>query len=171
MRLGDRPRIGIRALFDLAFHGAGRHVQAKEIAQRQRVPMRALAEVLQELRKAGLVDAQRGPRGGYTLTRQPATISVCEILDAFGEHVERFPAFDDGTLPRRGRPARVRRGPGPPADAEGENGAPDVPALVWGDVAGRAVSALKAATLDDFIARAESAGIRRAGDDTLMYFI
>jgi hypothetical protein len=42
---------------------------------------------------------------------------------------------------------------------------------VWGDVAARAVSALKTATLDDFVARAESAGVRRAGDDTLMYFI
>jgi Rrf2 family protein len=171
MRLGDRPRIGIRALFDLAFHGAGRHVQAKEIAQRQRVPVRSLSEVLQELRKAGLVEAQRGPRGGYALTRQPAAISVCEILDAFGEHVEQFPAFDDGTLPRRGRPARVRRGLGVASAASGVNSAPDVPALVWGDVAGRAVSVLKTATLYDFIARAESAGIRRADDDTLMYFI
>ena len=171
MRLGDRPRIGIRALFDLAFHGVGRHVQAKEIAERQRVPVRALSEVLQELRKAGLVDAQRGPRGGYALTRQPAAISVSEILDAFGEHVDRFPAFDDGTLPRRGRPARVRRGRPVPAEADGAEGAPDVPALVWGDVAARAVSALKTATLDDFISRAESAGVRRAGDDTLMYFI
>ena len=170
MRLGDRPRIGIRALFDLAFHGAGRHVQAKEIAERQGVPVRALSEVLQELRKAGLVGAQRGPRGGYALTRQPAAISVSEILDAFGEHVDRFPAFEDGTLPRRGRPARVRRG-GIPAKTAGEDGAPDVPALVWGDVAARVASALKTATLDDFISRAERAGVRRAGEDTLMYFI
>lgn len=171
MRLGDRPRIGIRALFDLAFHGAGRHVQAKEIAERQRVPVRALSEVLQELRKAGLVDAQRGPRGGYALTRQPAAISVCEILDAFGEHVERFPAFEDATLPRRGRPARIRRSLEIIGEPGRDDSAPDVPALVWGDVAGRAVSALKAATLGDFVSRAERAGVRRAGDDTLMYFI
>jgi hypothetical protein len=42
---------------------------------------------------------------------------------------------------------------------------------VWRDVADRALSALKTATLDDFVSRAEAAGVRRAGHDTLMYFI
>jgi hypothetical protein len=80
-------------------------------------------------------------------------------------------AFDDGHLPRRGRPARVRLPHQLQATAEPAATVPDVPALVWRDVADRALAALKTATLDDFVMRAEAAGLRRAGDDTLMYFI
>jgi Rrf2 family protein len=170
MRLGIKARVGIRALFDLAFHGAGRQVQAQEIASRQAVPIRTLSEVLQELRNAGLVEARRGPRGGYTLARAPGTITMAAVLDAVGEHVDLFRKFDDGHLPRRGRPARPRRPPAQGAAAEGQ-APPDVAALVWGDVADRALSALKMATLDEFVHRAEAAGLQRASDDALMYFI
>lgn len=172
MRLGIKARIGIRALFDLAFHGAGRQVQAREIAARQQVPERALAEVLQDLRKAGLVQAQRGPRGGYLLARPPATITVAAILEATGEQVEALRAFDDGQLPRRGRPVRAPRATVRPATtvARGPS-VPDVPAQVWADVAARALAALRTATLAEFVARAEATGLRRAGEDPLMYFI
>ena len=167
MRLGIKSRVGIRALFDLAFHGAGRQVQAQEIAARQEVPIRTLSEVLQDLRKAGLVEARRGPRGGYALARTPDVITMAAVLDACGEQVELLRKFDDGHLPRRGRPARTRRAP-PRTDGAA---ALDVPALVWGDVADRALTAFRTTTLDAFVRRAEAAGLQRASDDALMYFI
>jgi Rrf2 family iron-sulfur cluster assembly transcriptional regulator len=67
VRVTTRTQYAIRALYDLAFHGRGQAALAKEIAERQAAPLRYLEQILQELRKAGLVEARRGPRGGYAL--------------------------------------------------------------------------------------------------------
>jgi len=80
--ISERARIATRALFDLAFHGAGRQVQAREIADRQHCPIRYLEEILQDLRRAGLVRAQRGPRGGYALARSPEAITLADAVSA-----------------------------------------------------------------------------------------
>ena len=79
MKLATKVQHGVAALFDLAFHGAGRAAQAREIAERQEIPLRYLEEILQELRRAGLVDARRGPRGGYALAREPSAISLADV--------------------------------------------------------------------------------------------
>jgi Rrf2 family iron-sulfur cluster assembly transcriptional regulator len=42
----------------------------------------ALAQVLQRLRRAGLLAARRGPSGGVRLSRPPAAISVLEVVRA-----------------------------------------------------------------------------------------
>ncbi|MEO5767783.1 MAG: Rrf2 family transcriptional regulator, partial [Polyangia bacterium] len=95
MRLSSKTRIGVQALYDMAFHCRGRQAQAKEIARRQQIPVRTLEEVLQELRRAGLVDAQRGPRGGYTLARLPQEISLSQIVRALDGPVEHLFALRD----------------------------------------------------------------------------
>jgi Rrf2 family transcriptional regulator, iron-sulfur cluster assembly transcription factor len=71
MRVTTRTRYAIRALYHLAFHRAGEATQAKEIAVAQKIPLRFLEQILQDLRRAGLVEARRGPRGGYALARPP----------------------------------------------------------------------------------------------------
>jgi len=71
MRVTTRTRYAIRALYHLAFHRAGDAAQAKEIAEAQKIPLRFLEQILQDLRRAGLVEARRGPRGGYALARPP----------------------------------------------------------------------------------------------------
>ncbi len=54
----------------------------QQIAEVTRVPPGYLAKVLQALGRAGLVRSQRGIRGGYTLTRAPAAITVLEVVNA-----------------------------------------------------------------------------------------
>jgi Rrf2 family protein len=55
------------------------------MAQRQGMPPRLLEKLLLELRRAGLVRAQRGVHGGYRLNRSPRAISLAEILQAVGD--------------------------------------------------------------------------------------
>src|SRR4029078_1715942 len=112
MRITTRTRYAIRALYDLAFHRLGQAAGAKEIADRQRVPLRFLEQILQDLRKAGIVEARRGPRGGYALARPPGKISLAEVLHAVRGPLEEMFGFD--------APAN------PPAP-----GTDDVPAAVW----------------------------------------
>ena len=147
MRITTRTRYAIRALYDLAFHRLGQAAGAKEIAERQKVPLRFLEQILQDLRKAGIVEARRGPRGGYALARTPGEISLAEVLHAVRGPLEEMFGFD------------------------APEGGEDVPAAVWTDVRARLVDVLEHATLQDFVARAEAAGVRRAALPPTMYFI
>lgn len=159
MRLPGRARSGLRALFDLGFHGRGRHAQVKEIAERQQISVRYLEEIMQDLRRAKLVRAQRGPRGGYALARPAEAISVADILAALGA----LPAaIGEPAIPGLSSIAWAAA-----PKAEGV----DIPSLVWEEVAERIARTLAQTSLADFIARAESAGISRAAAPPPMYFI
>lgn len=52
------------------------------IAARTGVPAKFLAQILPELKAAGLVNSTRGPAGGYWLMRRPEIISVAEVVAA-----------------------------------------------------------------------------------------
>lgn len=82
VKLSNKARYGVRALFDIAFHGEGAAAQIKDIAERQGIPPRFLEQIFQDLRKAGLVSSKRGPRGGYQLVAAPGAVSVGDILRA-----------------------------------------------------------------------------------------
>jgi Rrf2 family protein len=147
VRVTTRTRYAIRALYDLAFHRRGQSALAKEIAERQQIPLRFLEQILQDLRRAGLVEARRGPRGGYALARPPGAVSLAEILRAARGPLEEVLGIE---------------GPAP---------ADDIPALVWAEVGARLIDVLEQTTLADFVARAEATGVRRAVLPATMYFI
>src|SRR4029077_797652 len=72
----------VRALFDLAFHASDQPAQLRDIAERQRIPLRFLEQIFQDLKRARLVDSKRGPRGGYQLARTPERICVGDVRRA-----------------------------------------------------------------------------------------
>jgi len=80
VKLSNKARYGVRAMFDIAFHGDGAAAQIKDIAERQGIPPRFLEQIFQDLRKAGLVSSKRGPRGGYQLVAAPSAVSVGHVL-------------------------------------------------------------------------------------------
>lgn len=85
----------MRAIFDIAFHSEGRATQIKEIADRQSIPPRFLEQIFQELKRAGLVTARRGPRGGYQLARAAAEIRIGDIVRALEGPITVSRATDD----------------------------------------------------------------------------
>ncbi len=106
MRLSTKTRYGVRAMFDLAYaqrDATGpRQAQARDIADRQQIPLRYLEQIFQDLKKAGLVIARRGPRGGYTLRRPPADIRLGDIVRALQGPIEAMLVTEDdpeGTPP------------------------------------------------------------------------
>ena len=73
---------GLLALLELAgIQAQGGRLQVSAIAQRQDIPERYLEQLLTSLRKGGLLNSSRGPRGGYQLARPAATIQLSEVLD------------------------------------------------------------------------------------------
>jgi Rrf2 family protein len=82
VKLSNKGRYGVRAIFDIAFHSAGKATQIKDISRRQAIPPRFLEQIFQDLKKAGLVTSKRGPRGGYALAVEPAAIRLGDIIRA-----------------------------------------------------------------------------------------
>jgi len=81
---------GIHCLLWLVDPATGQP-SCRDLAELQGVSPTFLAKIFPKLEKAGIVDASEGKRGGYRLARQPAEISVLDIVDAIeGEK----PLFD-----------------------------------------------------------------------------
>ncbi len=82
MRFSTRSTYGMRAMLALAKgHGQG-SMFLKDLAAQENLPATYMEQLMGPLRKAGLVLAVRGARGGYTLAQHPSEITVLRILEA-----------------------------------------------------------------------------------------
>lgn len=82
MKITARTEYATLAIVDLAIRTASSHVQAKEIARSQNIPLKFLEQILSQLRNAGLVRSVRGASGGYLLARDPSSISLRNVVEA-----------------------------------------------------------------------------------------
>jgi Rrf2 family protein len=67
-------------MFEIAAGYPSQPVTIREISDRQDVSVPYLEQILNKLRKAGLVRSVKGPGGGYLLSRAPVEISIAAIL-------------------------------------------------------------------------------------------
>ena len=81
MILSKRSDYGMRILYELAVKPKDYH-SARKLADRHRVPEAFLRKILQDLRRAGIVEAQKGRTGGYRLALAPEEITVSRVLSA-----------------------------------------------------------------------------------------
>jgi Rrf2 family protein len=72
----------LRAVVELAAAGGGpdRPVTAEQLARAQGIPPKFLESILLQMRRSGVVNAQRGPDGGYWLARPANKISLAEVI-------------------------------------------------------------------------------------------
>tara|TARA_R110002072_G_scaffold75291_6_gene177469 strand:+ start:2305 stop:2763 length:459 start_codon:yes stop_codon:yes gene_type:complete len=84
MQLPTTAEYALRATSYLAGLPEGEAVQAKVIAKETGVPPAYLSKVLRRLTVAGLLVAQKGHGGGFSLAYVPADISFAEVLAAVG---------------------------------------------------------------------------------------
>jgi len=87
MKLTTKGRYAVTAMVDLTLHAKIEHVTLAEIAGRQTISLAYLEQLFGNLRKAGLVESIRGPKGGYKLARSTETISLADILIAADEEI------------------------------------------------------------------------------------
>lgn len=80
LRLSTKGQYGVRAMFEIARGYPSDPITIKEISERQDVSVAYLEQILNKLRKAGLISSVKGPGGGYILNRQPEDISIGIIL-------------------------------------------------------------------------------------------
>jgi Rrf2 family protein len=83
LKVSQKLEYAMRAMIELAQRrDEGTLVPAREIAERQQVPVRFLEQQLGALSKAGLVESFRGAGGGCRLARDPKDITMAEVADA-----------------------------------------------------------------------------------------
>ena len=71
----------LQALVELARSGGSTPVPIGELARRRDIPVQFLEQLFAVLRRAGLHKSQRGVKGGYTFAREPADITVLEVVE------------------------------------------------------------------------------------------
>jgi Rrf2 family transcriptional regulator, cysteine metabolism repressor len=71
----------VRALAELARRGGATPVPIGEIARARDIPVQFLEGLFATLRRAGILHSQRGVKGGYSFARQPAEITVLEVVE------------------------------------------------------------------------------------------
>ncbi|MFZ5586377.1 MAG: RrF2 family transcriptional regulator [Thermodesulfobacteriota bacterium] len=81
LRISEAASLALHAMALLA-GDERRSRPTREMAEVLKVSDHHLAKVMQRLGRAGLVESQRGPRGGFRLARRRATISLLEVYEA-----------------------------------------------------------------------------------------
>lgn len=88
MKLSTKGRYAMVALADIALQPSGALVTLGEISKRQDISLPYLEQLFVKLRRAGLVEAVRGPGGGYRLAKSPDAIRVSDVMQAVEENVD-----------------------------------------------------------------------------------
>jgi len=88
MNLTAKTEYACLAMLELAQHfDTQQPVQVRRIAERHGIPSPFLVQILQVLKRAGLVTSTRGAAGGYRLTRAPQKVTLGEVLEVVeGDH-------------------------------------------------------------------------------------
>ena len=81
MKLTTKVRYAVSAMCDLALNfNPGKPVQVKDIAARQNLSVLYIEQLFNKLKKAKLIRAIRGPKGGYMLAGKPSKIKIGDIF-------------------------------------------------------------------------------------------
>jgi Rrf2 family protein len=87
MKLSLASNYALHALVHLAKHEPDQLVPSHVIARGNGTPKRFLLKVLKPLVTAGILQAVKGPHGGYRLARRPEDISVLDVIETVDEPI------------------------------------------------------------------------------------
>jgi len=80
VKFSTRAEYGLKAMVNLAKdHPAQKSI--KEISKSEKISVKYLERLINELRKSDLVKSQRGKNGGYMLAKKPSLMKVGEIIE------------------------------------------------------------------------------------------
>lgn len=89
MFLTTRGRYAVMAMLDMMEESKkGKAIPIKVMAARQNLSVYYLEQLFSLLKKKGIVQSVKGPGGGYTLSKNPASLFLLEILNAVGENIK-----------------------------------------------------------------------------------
>jgi Rrf2 family protein len=79
--LSAKVEYALLALLELANHYADKTpTTMSDISAKHPIPERYLEQILSNLRRAGVLQSQRGSKGGFILAREPRQITLLEVV-------------------------------------------------------------------------------------------
>jgi Rrf2 family protein len=81
LAITSKSPYAVRALCELALCGASVPVPIGELARRRDIPPQFLEGLFATLRRAGILQSQRGVKGGYSFARSPSEVTVLEVVE------------------------------------------------------------------------------------------
>jgi Rrf2 family protein len=154
VKLSNKGRYAVRALFDIAFFNDGKPTQVKDIAERQDIPPRFLEQIFQDLKRAGIVGSKRGPQGGYSLSKRPLEIRLGDVVRALEGPIVLGDRGESESKASRSSAESCR-----------------VSESVFRDLSRQVEACFDAVTIADICERAEDLGLRRPGTHRHVYAI
>jgi Rrf2 family protein len=145
MRVSAKVDYAVRAGAELAAAAGAGPLKGEAIARAQGIPLKFLENILLDLKYGGLVQSQRGADGGYWLAKEPAEISVADVIRAVEGPIANV---------RGERPEQVEYA-----------GAAEALREVWIAVRGSLRAVLETVTLADVAAGALPDEVRRIASD------
>lgn len=80
MKVTAQEEYGLRCILQLARHYGEAPMAGRTIAELEGLSIDYVTKLLMSLRKTNLVQSVRGIKGGFTMTREPGSISVGEVM-------------------------------------------------------------------------------------------
>jgi len=81
LTISSKAPSAVRALTELARRQGDGPVPIGDIARHRGIPVQFLESVFGALRRAGVLQSQRGVKGGYSFARAPADLTVLEVVE------------------------------------------------------------------------------------------
>lgn len=94
IRLSKLADYGIVIMTHMA-RGRARQHATHDIAEATQVPAAMASKILKSLVRSGLLTSNRGANGGYVMTRDPAGVTVAEVVEALEGPIALTSCTDD----------------------------------------------------------------------------
>jgi Rrf2 family cysteine metabolism transcriptional repressor len=143
MLFSTRAEYGVRLMVELGRQAGAGPVALGTVAESERLPLSYLEHLVAKLRKAGLVESQRGAHGGYRLARPADRIEMLDVVQALEGAIAPMECFQSDP---EGRISCSHESDGDRTCAT---------KLLWTRVQGGVTKALAGTTLADLIEFAE----------------
>ncbi|SDB37805.1 transcriptional regulator, BadM/Rrf2 family [Desulfonatronum thiosulfatophilum] len=108
MKLSARSRYAARILLDLAEQKGNTPVCASSISENTEISVPFIEQILRPLKKAGYIQSVRGAYGGHVLLRDPATITLGDIVRTMGVEINVAQCCSDPTICTRSDDCRTQ---------------------------------------------------------------
>jgi Rrf2 family protein len=99
LQLSTRSRYGLRLMIALSMKYGQGITLMRDVSRNEDISEKYLGQIIIPLKAAGLVTSQRGSHGGYSLARDPKTITVRDVVEAIEGDIVPVPCTDESSEP------------------------------------------------------------------------
>jgi Rrf2 family cysteine metabolism transcriptional repressor len=145
MIFSSKAEYGVRLMVELGRQSPEQPTSLKAIADAEGLPLAYLEQVVARLRRADLVMSARGAHGGYWLARDPAEITMYDVVGALEGPIAPMECFVHDQM------ERIVCSHMPKTGAEASGTGPCATKLLWTRVQGGIIRSLQTTTLAELV--------------------